>query len=62
MHFQQNLGCDVATYTISYGSDNPGTQLVAPGLFGLPASGMGEFGVNALGLDSTVLRLRVLQW
>ena len=27
IHYQQNLGCDAATYTISYNSEDPGTQV-----------------------------------
>ena len=29
IHFQQNLGCKPATYTISYNSEDPGTQVHA---------------------------------
>lgn len=29
IHFQQNLGCEPATYTISYNSEDPGTQVHA---------------------------------
>lgn len=27
IHYQQNLGCDAATYTISYNNEDPGTQV-----------------------------------
>lgn len=39
LHYQLNEGCDVASYIITYGSDNPGTQVLGPSLVSLPASG-----------------------
>lgn len=27
IHYQQNLGCEVAEYVISYNSEDPGTQV-----------------------------------
>ncbi|KAK9835419.1 hypothetical protein WJX81_008222 [Elliptochloris bilobata] len=46
IHYQQNLGCNTATYTISYNSENPGTQVVVPALSKLPVFGA------SLGLDA----------
>lgn len=36
IHYQYNSGCTNATYTISYGSELPGTQVVTQGLLHLP--------------------------
>lgn len=38
IHYQFNSGCKNATYTISYGSELPGTQVVTQALFNLPAN------------------------
>ena len=37
IHYQFNSGCTNATYSISYGSELPGTQVVTQGLLALPA-------------------------
>lgn len=37
IHYQFNSGCTNATYTISYGSELPGTQVVTQALLALPA-------------------------
>lgn len=36
IHYQYNSGCTNATYTISYGSELPGTQVVTQALLSLP--------------------------
>ncbi|KAK9795842.1 hypothetical protein WJX73_000683 [Symbiochloris irregularis] len=55
VHYQQNLACEPAQYTISYNSEDPGTQVSVPGLVGLPnevvAAAMG-FASNANGFSS----------
>ncbi|BDA44486.1 probable Nectarin-1 [Coccomyxa sp. Obi] len=38
VHYQQNLDCYDATYTISYNSEDPGTQVTYTALQGLPNS------------------------
>jgi len=38
IHYQYNSGCTNATYTISYGSELPGTQVVTQALLALPAN------------------------
>ncbi|KAL3135207.1 hypothetical protein ABBQ38_006290 [Trebouxia sp. C0009 RCD-2024] len=48
IHYQYNPRCTNATYTISYGSELPGTQVVTEGLLALPADAVAaDLGINA---------------
>lgn len=49
IHYQYNSGCTNATYTISYGSELPGTQVVTQALLALPADVL----ASSLGINTT---------
>ena len=57
IHYQFNSGCTNASYTISYGSDLPGTQVVTQALLALPPDvlaaslGINVTSVNLLGQE-----------
>ncbi len=56
IHYQYNSGCTNATYTISYGSELPGTQVVTQALLALPADVLAAslgIEISAVGLLST---------
>ncbi len=56
IHYQYNSGCTNATYTISYGSELPGTQVVTQALLALPADVLAAslgIDVSAVGLLNT---------
>ena len=40
IHYQLNLDCQPASYTISYSSEEPETQTVVNGLLGLPPAAL----------------------
>ncbi|CAK0737411.1 hypothetical protein CVIRNUC_000908 [Coccomyxa viridis] len=53
VHYQQNLDCYTASYTISYNSEDPGTQMTYPSLLALPDSAVAAtLGLNQTGLAS----------
>lgn len=53
IHYQFNSGCSNATYTISYGSELPGTQVVTQALLALPADVLAA----ALGINVSAVAL-----
>lgn len=53
IHYQYNSGCTNATYTISYGSELPGTQVVTQALLALPADVLAA----SLGIDISAVGL-----
>ena len=48
VHYQLNLGCSDAVYTISYSSDMPQTQQAVPSLYALPDQAL----ATALGIST----------
>lgn len=53
IHYQLNLDCQPASYTISYSSEEPETQTVVNGLLGLPMPALQA----ALGFSSADFQL-----
>ncbi|KAL0047729.1 hypothetical protein WJX82_010504 [Trebouxia sp. C0006] len=53
IHYQYNSGCTNATYTISYGSELPGTQVVTQALLALPSDVLAA----ALGIEISAVAL-----